>query len=227
MPTHFTPATFKFLSDLAAHNERAWFQPRKEQFVAEVQEPALAFISDLGPKLEKVSPNFSAIASTQGGSLFRIYRDTRFSKDKTPYKPWLAMRFSHKAGSDVHAPGFYLHLEPGNSYAGVGLWRPEAPVARQIRDAIVDDPAAWKKAAHGKAFTNRYTPDGESLARPPQGFDPNHPLIEDLKRKDFIAGARIDDETVLSTRFVTDYVGLCRTAAPFMAFLTKSVGLPF
>ncbi len=227
MQQYFTPATFKFLGDLAANNDREWFGANKDRFLEEVQERALAFIAALGPRLEKVSPYFNAVPTTQGGSLFRIYRDTRFGKDKTPYKPWVAMRFTHDAGADVHAPGFYLHLEPDNSYAGVGLWRPEAAMARQIREAIVSDPAGWKKATQGKAFTTRYAPDGESLVRPPQGFDPAHPLIEDLKRKDFIAGARLDDDVVVSTTFLSDYITLCKTASPFMGFLTRAVGLPF
>lgn len=227
MATYFTPGTFRFLRELAAHNEREWFQANKERYVELVQEPALAFIADFAPHLNKVSPHFEADPRVQGGSLLRIYRDIRFSKDKTPYKTNVAMRFFHAAGPDVHAPGFYLHIEPANSYAGVGLWRPEAPLARQIRQAIVDDSTGWKKAVHGKAFTNRYTLDGESLARPPQGFDPDHPMVEDLKRKDFIAGARLDDRMVTSDTFLKDYAALTKASAPYMRFLTEAANLPF
>jgi uncharacterized protein (TIGR02453 family) len=227
MTQYFTPATFKFLSQLATNNERDWFNANKDRYLNDVQEPALQFIADFAPKLAGISQHFVADPRSQGGSLFRIYRDTRFSKDKTPYKTHVAMRFGHEAGFGVHAPGLYLHIEPGASYAGVGLWRPETALARTIREAIVADPAGWKKAAHGKAFTNRFTPDGESLARPPQGFDPDHPLIEDLKRKDFIAGTRIDDKTVTSERFLAEYTALCKTAAPFVAFLTRAIGLEF
>src|SRR5688572_4758258 len=121
MAQYFTPATFRFLRELARHNERDWFNTNKARFVSDVQEPALQFIADFAPKLEKLSPHFVADPRPQGGSLFRIYRDTRFSKDKTPYKTHVAMRFNHEAGPDVHAPGFYIHIEPGSSYAGVGL----------------------------------------------------------------------------------------------------------
>ncbi|MGH8925221.1 MAG: DUF2461 domain-containing protein [Acidimicrobiia bacterium] len=227
MATYFTTGTFKFIRELTANNEREWFQANKDRYVELVQEPALAFISDFAPHLQKISRHFEADARIQSGSLLRIYRDIRFSKDKTPYKTNVGMRFYHEAGSDIHAPGFYLHLEPANSYAGIGLWRPEAPLARQIRQAIVDDPAGWKKAAHGKAFMGRYTPDGESLAKPPQGFDPEHPLVDDLKRKDFIAGARLADKTVTSDSFLKDYVALTKASVPYMRFLTEAVNLAF
>jgi len=227
MARYFTPAMFRFLTELAAHNERDWFNANKARYLSDVQEPALQFVADFAPKLAKVSEHFVADPRPQGGSLFRIYRDTRFSKDKTPYKTHVAMRFGHEAGGDVHAPGFYIHIEPGASYAGAGLWRPEAPLARQIRQAIVDDPAGWKKVAHGKAFLTRFEPDGDSLARPPQGFDPNHPLIEDLKRKDFIGGTRLEDQLVTSDRLITEFAVMTKAAAPYVAFLTRSVGLPF
>jgi uncharacterized protein (TIGR02453 family) len=227
MSRYFTSASFKFLRELAANNERDWFQANKERFLDLVQEPALAFISDFAPRLEKISSHFEADARVQGGSLLRPYRDIRFSKDKTPYKTNIGMRFYHQAGSDIHAPGFYLHIEPANSYAGVGLWRPEAPVARQIRQAIVEDPSGWKKAAHGRAFLSRFTLDGESLARPPQGFDPEHPLVEDLKRKDFIAGARLPDKMLTSDSFLQDYTALTKASVPYMKFLTAAMNLPF
>ena len=227
MPQYFTPATFKFLTQLGTHNERDWFNANKPRFLADVQEPALQFIADFAPRLAGISEHLVADPRPQGGSLFRIYRDTRFSKDKTPYKTHIAMRFGHEAGLGVHAPGLYLHIEPGASYAGVGLWRPETALARTIREAIVADPIAWKKAAHAKSFTNRFTPDGESLARPPRGFDADHPLIEDLKRKDFVAGTRLDDALVTSERLITEYAAMGRTAAPFLGFLTRAIGLEF
>lgn len=227
MVRYFTPATFEFLTELASHNEREWFNANKSRYQSDVQEPALQLVADFAPHLEKISLHYQADPRPSGGSLFRIYRDIRFSKDKTPYKTHVALRFGHEAGGDVRAPGFYLHIEPAASYAGAGLWRPETAQARQIRQAIVDDPAGWKKAAHGKAFLNRYDPDGYSLSRPPQGFDPNHPLIDDLKRKDFIAGTRLEDSMVLAPDFLRQYAALSRSASPFMAFLTKAVGLPY
>lgn len=227
MTTYFTSTTFEFLRDLAANNHRDWFQANKTRFQTEVQEPALQFVSDFAPKLAKLSPHLVADPRSQGGSLFRIYRDTRFSKDKTPYKTHLAMRFGHEAGYGVHAPGLYLHIEPAASYAGVGLWRPETAMARRLREAIAGDPSGWKRAAYGKAFVATWSPDGESLTRPPQGFDPGHPLIDDLKRKDFVAGTHLDDDQVIAPGFLNEYAAMCRSAVPYLRFLTQAVGLPF
>ena len=137
------------------------------------------------------------------------------------------MRFGHRAGLGVHAPGLYLQIEPGNSYAGVGLWRPETALARTVREAIVADPAGWDKAAHNKPFVKRFSPDGESLARPPQGFDPDHPFVEDLKRKDFVAGASVEDAFVTSDGLLTEFTAMSKAAAPFLGFLTRAVGLEF
>ena len=227
MARYFTPATFKFLNQLATHNEREWFNANKARFIADVQEPALQFIADFAPKLAGISEHLVADDRPQGGSLFRIYRDTRFAKDKTPYKTHVAMRFGHEAGLGVHAPGLYLHIEPGASYAGAGLWRPEAALARTIREAIVADPEGWKKATQNKSFRTRFTMDGDSLVRPPPGFDAEHPLIEDLKRKDFTAGLRLEDDVVTSDRLLAEYTSICKTAAPYIRFLTNAVGLPF
>ncbi len=224
---YFTPATFKFLRDLAGNNDRAWFNENKSRYIDTVQEPALEFIDDFRPRLKKMSPHFRADAKTVGGSLFRIHRDTRFAKDKTPYKENTGVQFRHEMAKDAHAPGFYLHIQPGECFVGVGLWRPETKVAYEIRQSIVDDRAAWKRASRGKRFSATYSLGGESLMRPPRGFDPEDPLIEDLKRKDFIASARLTQRSVTSESFLDDFDRMCRDARPFMAFLCRSVGVPF
>lgn len=224
---HFSPAFFAFLRDLADNNDRDWFHAHKDRYVAAVQEPALEFISDFGPRLAKISPHFTADARVVGGSLFRIQRDTRFSKDKTPYKPNTGMQFRHESAKDAHVPAFYLHLQPGESFAGVGLWRPQTSDATAIRTSIAEDPAGWKKAAYGKRFTDVWEQGGESLKRPPKGFDPDHPHVEDLKRKDFIASTRLTQKQITSEGFIDEYEKLCRSAVPYMRFLTEAVGQPF
>jgi uncharacterized protein (TIGR02453 family) len=224
VPAHFTPELFGFLDQLAAHNDRDWFQKNKSSYIEHIQEPALQFIADFAPHLAKISSHFTADARPVGGSLFRIYRDTRFSKDKTPYKTHVAMVFRHQ---NPVGPGFYLHLEPAACYMGVGIWRPETPVATQIRGAIASDPAGWKQAAHGPAFLARFNLEGDSLTRPPKGFDPAHPMIDDLKRKDFTAGTRLSDEQVTASSFIAEFAGMCKTASPFVRFLTQAVGAPF
>jgi uncharacterized protein (TIGR02453 family) len=224
---YFTPATFAFLKDLAANNNREWFKQNKDRYVDNVQEPALAFIIDFAPKLQKISPYFRADAKVVGGSLFRIQRDTRFSTDKTPYKTNTGVQFRHESAKDAHAPGFYLHLQPGECFVGVGLWRPETKMAYQIRESIVDDPSAWKRATRGKRFAATYTLGGDSLVRPPKGFDPDDPLIEDLKRKDFIASTSLTQRAITAPSFLDDYAVMCRDAKPFMAHLCRAVGVPF
>ncbi len=227
MARSFTPALFSFLRDLEANNERPWFQANKDRYERSVKEPALGFVQDFAPHLAKISPHFVADPRPVGGSMFRIYRDTRFSKDKTPYKTYTGIQFRHEAGKDVHAPGFYLHLEPGAVFAGVGLWHPDATTARMIREAIVADPDRWRKVTRSKRFTDVYTLEGDTLKRPPRGFDPEHPYLEDLKRKDFIATARLTQKAVTSDGFVDEYAKLLKRGAPFMAFLCDAVGVPF
>ena len=140
MDREFDPEFFEFLADLAANNDREWFAANKARYEAEVLEPALAFIEDFGYRLREISPNFVADPRRTGGSLFRIYRDTRFAKDKTPFKTHTGMQFRHVAGKDVHAPGFYLHLDPAESFAGGGLWRPDPSTANRVREKIAARP---------------------------------------------------------------------------------------
>ena len=224
---YFTPALFTFLKDLKVNNDRTWFKANQERYEESVRQPALDFITDYADRLAKISPHLVADARTVGGSLFRIQRDTRFSKDKTPYKPNTGMHFRHEAAKDAHAPGFYVHLEPGSCFMGVGLWRPESKVAYAIRDRIDRDAAGWKKAARAKRFTDVFTLTGDSLQRQPKGYDPDHPLIDDLKRKDFIATASLTQKQVTSPDFMSDFDDRARRAKPFLGFLCTAVDVPF
>ena len=224
---YFTPKLFGFLRELAENNDRDWFKAHQDAYEQHVREPALEFITDFADPLKKISEHFVADSRTVGGSLFRIQRDTRFSKDKTPYKLNTGMQFRHRAGKDAHAPGFYVHLQPGECFMGVGLWRPETKVAYAIREHIDEEQAGWKKASRGKRFTDVFEIGGDSLKRPPKGFDEDHPLIDDLKRKDFIASTRLTQKTITSDRFMEDFTDLCKRSAPFMKFLCEAVDVPF
>lgn len=224
---YFTPKLFAFLNDLAENNDRDWFKAHQDAYEAYVREPALEFITDFAGPLKKISPHFVADSRTSGGSLFRIQRDTRFAKDKTPYKLNTGMQFRHIAGKDAHAPGFYVHLQPGECFVGVGLWRPETKVAYSIRQAIADDPVRWKRATRSKRFAETLELGGDSLKRPPRGFEEDHPLITDLKRKDFIASKRITQKSVVSDRFMDEFSATCKSAGSFMKFLCEAVGVPY
>ena len=224
---HFTPALFKFFRDLKKNNTREWFQDNKQRYEQDVREPILQFIVDFAPRLEKISPHFVADARKVGGSMFRIHRDTRFGKDKTPYKTAAGVQFRHESGKDVHAPGFYLHLGPDEVFAGTGLWRPDTPTAGKIRDAIVADPKGWQKSSSENTLKGICKLEGESLKRPPRGYDAGHPLIDDLKRKDFLAMTRFTEAEACASEFMKTFTAVCKTGAPFTAFLTGAVGLPW
>ncbi len=216
---------FIFLSELKENNNRDWFQDNKERYENDVKDPLLTFIAAFAERTPEISTSIMAIPRISGGSLFRIYRDMRFSKDKTPYKTGAGIHFRHKRGKDVHAPGYYLHLEPGDVFAGCGIWKPNTETVTKIRTSISEHPDQWLNIIQEKKFKKTFTMGGDSLKRPPKGFDPDHPLIEDLKRKDYLASIVLNEKIVGEPDFLDYYVELCKTAAPFMEFLTKAVGL--
>ena len=224
---HFTPALYAFLDDLSANNDRDWFKANKARYEEHLKAPALRFIEDFGPHLADVSPHFRAIPKATGGSLFRIYRDTRFSKDKTPYKTHLAMHFRHEAGKDAHAPGFYLHIEPGNVGCGFGLWTPPNPVLNQIRDRIVAEPEAWVAAKQAATGGTGALHAGGALKRVPRGYDKEHPLADDLKHKSFAAFRELPDDAIFEDDFIARYAALCAEADPMMRFLCGAVGVAY
>ena len=170
-------------------------------------------------------PTWWRITRPSGGSVFRIYRDLRFSKDKSPYKTNAAVHFRHEAGRQVHGPGFYLHIEPGNAFSGAGMWIPNSETLGKIRGAIVANPGTWERIVGDETFRSMFTLEGDSLKRAPKGFDPEHPLIEHLKRKSFVAVTTFDEDEVCSPDFIDLYADSCRAAAPFSEFLTTAVGL--
>ncbi len=224
---HFTRKTFDFLRELARNNNREWFKANKEVYETDVQGPAFLFIQDFSTHLARMSPHFRADPRPVGGSLFRIYRDVRFSKDKSPFKTHAGIQFRHMQAKDAHAPGFYLHLEPKGCFVGLGIWRPNGPAVKKIREGLVEDPGRWKRAVSGKAFKERFELSGDRLVRPPAGFDPAHPLMDDLKRKDYVAMAGISQAQVTAPGFLQEFAGYCRAGLPFVSYLCRVLDLPF
>src|SRR3954466_10731682 len=169
----FSPELFAFLRELADNNDREWFAANKERYVAEVQEPALAFVEDVGLRLPEISRHFVATPR----SVFRIYRDIRFAKDKTPYKTHTGIQFRHERARDAHAPGFYLHLEPGTVFMACGTWHPDRDTLHAIpppppaRPPPPPRPARWRALMDAPAFRESFRLGGEALKRPPAGFD--------------------------------------------------------
>lgn len=225
--TYFTAATFRFLRDLAANNSREWFAAHKPRYEDVLRQPFLRLINDLQGPLAKISTHYVADPRSQGGSLFRIHRDTRFANDKTPYKTWAGARFYHERSRHVEAPSFYLHVQPKECFIGGGLWHPQPETTRRIRDFLVDNPEAWKKATRSKAFTARFALGGASLVRPPRGYDADHELIEDIKRKDFTAWEVFDDAIATSTELRPFLVGRLERIAPMIDYLCAALDLEF
>lgn len=208
------------------NNDREWFQKNKARYESAFVEPSLAFIRAMETPLRKISPSFSAIPKKTGGSLMRIYRDAR-SKDKSPYKTNIGIHFRHVVGCSVHAPRFYVHIELGIVFLGVGVWYPESKPLLKIRQAISASASEWKKARDGRGFRKYFELGGESLKRPPQGFEKDDPMFENLKRKDFIGVCQLDESAVQKDSFVKDTAAIFRSASPFARFLCHAVEVSF
>ena len=221
---YFTDGTFSFLSDLADNNNRDWFTANKSRYEADLRDPAVRFILAMGERLDALSPSLRADPRPVGGSMFRIYRDLRFSKDKSPYKTHVGIQFRHNAGKDAHAPGLYLHIQPDQCFVGLGTWRPASTAVRAIRDAIVDRPNDWQ-AAVGALAEGPLSLAGDSLKRAPRGFDPDHPLLADLKRKDFICTAELDPADVRSPELPDRLLSRAMAGRPLLQFLCDALGV--
>lgn len=228
MTTYFDERAFRFLRSLARHNERAWFQAHKADYDAHVRGPFLRLIGDLQPALAGVSAHYRADPKPMGGSLFRIQRDTRFANDKSPYKPWQGARLFHARRRELPAPSFYVHLEPGECFVGAGLWHPEPPTQRAVRQFIFDNPGSWKAAAHAPAFRRRYDLEStEMLVRPPRGFPADFEFVEDLRRRNFVAVRALDDATMTGPRLRQALERDLQALAPFVDYLCAALDLEF
>jgi uncharacterized protein (TIGR02453 family) len=206
--TGFTPAAIQFLADLAGNNDRAWFQPRKAEFERLLKDPMEAMIGALADRL--AARGVPMLADPKRAP-FRIYRDTRFSKDKSPYKthlgasfPWVEAEAGASAGGDhderAHGNGGYFHFQPGEMYVGGGMWQMEKPRIDAFRTIVRDGPDRVRAAFETPAFIAWF--DGvhahEELKRMPPGFPEEHPLAHMFRWKDVVFGRRLADDEVLS-----------------------------
>ncbi|MCE5277902.1 MAG: DUF2461 domain-containing protein [Planctomycetaceae bacterium] len=226
--TGFSPETVAFLAELAGHNNRDWFAANKPRYEQHVRRPALAFIEAVAAPLEKACPCIFADPTPVGGSLMRIYRDTRFGGDKTPYKTNIGIHFRHERGDDIHAPGFYFHLDPKEFFLACGIWRPEAKPLAAIRTRIAEYGDEWMSIRKDKKFAKDWgSITGERLKRPPRGFDAEHPCIEDIKLKEFLGVCDLPRETMFSRKLVDAVVKVSATAQPLMKFLCDAMAIPY
>ncbi len=228
MTSYFSDASFRFLRGLARHNEKAWFEAHRADYEAHVRQPFLRLITDLQPVLATVSPHFRADPRTVGGSLFRIYRDARFSNDKSPYKSWQGARLFHERRREVPAPSFYIHLQPGESFVGAGLWHPEPDTQRKVRQFILDNPSAWKRVAHDPKLRRRFDlDDSEVLARAPRGFPADFEFIDDLKHRNWVFWRPLDDALMTGPRLRRTIEADLAALGPFVDYLCAALDLEF
>ncbi|MCY2928963.1 MAG: TIGR02453 family protein [Planctomycetota bacterium] len=224
----FPPETVKFLVALEKHNDRPWFQANKARYEQFVRGPALAFIEAMGPRLEKISLFIDADPSPNGGSLRRIYRDTRFGGDKQPYKTNIGIQFRHERGDDIHAPGFYFHIDPKEFFICCGMWRPDSATLTAVRTRIAERPDAWKLARDDKGFVKTWGQlTGDRLKRPPRGFDPAGPYIEDIQFKDYLGLVDLPREQLGSPKLPDVIAKILAAGSPLMKFLCDALALPY
>jgi uncharacterized protein (TIGR02453 family) len=227
--TGFTPAAIQFLADLAENNDRAWFQPRKAEFERLLKDPMEAMIAALAERLE--ARGVPMLADPKR-SPFRIYRDTRFAKDKSPYKTHLGASFPWtgvspvEAGGDhdarAHGNGGYFHFQPGEMYVGGGMWQMEKPRLDLFRELVRDEPETVREALNAPSFVawwGEVRPHDE-LKRFPPGFPQDHPLAHMFRWKDVVFGRRLSDDEVLSPDLPDKLAEGYGAAAPVFRFLS-------
>ena len=230
--TGFRPEAIQFLVDLSENNDRAWFQPRKGEYEQLLKEPLEALISMLA---ERFAARGIPLRADPSKSPFRIYRDVRFSKDKSPYKTNLGASFpwvgeaptgaDNDAGArshtgNVHSGGGYFHLSPGEIYVGGGIWHPEKPWLDAFRRRVVDEPGRVRKLVEQPGFKATFgSLGGDSLVRVPTGFPPDHPDVELLKLKDVTFGRRLSDKEAMSPGLPDLIADTFEAAMPVMRYL--------
>lgn len=225
----FREEFWQFFDELSDNNNREWFTENKERYKSDVVTPCMDFIVDMGERLKDISPHYRAIAKANGGSMFRIYRDARFSKDKRPYKENAGIQFRHKLGKDAHAPGFYINLKKDSIFYGGGIWLPDSGTLGEIRDRICYYPKKWQAVIENEDIVNTFGEiKGDGLKRPPRGYDPDHKYIDDLKRKSFFAMKNEPDYKVTQkAEFMDEAAKTFDAASPLMAFICDAKGIEF
>ncbi len=223
----FPPDLILFLQELTLNNSREWFNRNKERYRTTVVAAVVEFIEAIGEPLYSISGSFIADPRPHGGSMFRIYRDTRFSKDKRPYKENIGCQFRHTAGKSAHAPGFYVHIQQDQVFIGGGIWTPPTPVLNKIRTAIVDNSNDWSKIIAEIDRLDGYSLEGERLKRAPRGYDQDHPLIDDIRRKSFFLMRQMDPAAIIQPEFLDETVQTFKATVPIMKFITSAMNLEF
>lgn len=210
-------ATFAFLIDLKKHNDRDWFQANKDRYL----EAKADFEKLVGELIRAISAFDKSIEHVDPAKCtFRIFRDTRFAKDKSPYKTNMGAHIGAAENKFQQKAGYYFHLEPGNCFLGGGAYRPEAKWLKAIRDAIAEDGKFFRGVINAAAFKKQYgSMSGETLKKAPQGYPPDHPHVDLLKHKDFLGMKTLKDSEVLKPAFVKEAAAAFKALVPFNRFL--------
>ncbi len=227
----FTPASLAFLRGLARHNNKPWFEAHRESYESDVRDPMRALIEEMDVRLARLAPE---ITGDPKRSMFRINRDIRFSKDKSPYKTHAACWFrhqgaSHKVGGEAEegSAGLYFHLQPGKSFVGAGIWMPPRPALNKIRDAIAEDPRGFVLVVDDPRPKRRFggLDDESMLKRMPRGFAEDHPAGRWLRYQSFTIGRELGDQQVLGPKLPKLLEADFALMMPLVRWLNRALGL--
>ncbi len=228
----FRPEAIQFLADLTANNDRTWFQPRKAEYERLLKEPLEALVAALA---KEFTDRGLPLRADPAKSPFRIYRDVRFAKDKSPYKtnvgasfPWIGAGAGDVEGrshtENVHSSGGYFHFSPGEIYVGGGYWRPAKPWLDAFRRRVADDPEELRSLVDAKAFRETFgglSRDGHAIQRVPAGYPPDHPEADTLKLKDVVFGRRLSDAEAESPDLPVVIADTFAAGQPLLAWLAR------
>jgi uncharacterized protein (TIGR02453 family) len=227
----FTAATLTFLRGLKRHNERPWFEAHRAEYEAVVKEPMRELIEEMDVRLARLAPE---IIGDPKRSMFRIYRDIRFSADKSPYKTHASCWFYHRDGSRAvgreaagGGAGFYFQIAPGDSFSGGGMWMPPREALGNLRDAIAEDPKGFERLATDRRVKRRFggLDDEAVLRRVPRGFAPDHPGARWLKFQSFVTGRALSDAQATSARLPALLEADFRLMLPLVRWINRVLGL--
>ena len=218
----FPAEALEFFRGLARHNTREWFQPRKAQFEEYVKAPMVRLVEALNRDLEAIAP---AWVTPPEKAIYRIYRDTRFSKDKTPYKDHIAASFRHRASAGHGGGGLYFAISRKEVAVGGGVYMPEPAALRTIREHIAENHAELRRILASKTVKRLVGElQGEQLTRVPKGFACDHPAADLLRRKQYFLYVELPADVAITSRLYAEIWSRFRATLPFLEFLTAPFG---
>ena len=222
MPSpRFSKGTLSFLSRLKRNNRRDWFNPRKDEYDAVVRQPMLAILEQLAADMRRVAPELHVSPK----SMYRIYRDVRFSENKQPYKTHVAASFWHRTLGKGNGAGMYFHISPDGVWVGGGMYAPDTSQLTRVREHIAVNLAHFRSIVEAPAFKRSLDGglEGERLQRVPRGFSKDHEAAEYLRYRQFLAGKEFPAASAASEKFYPRILDVFGTIAPLIRFLNESL----